>query len=55
MAAFMQATMAWLDDPEVSFGERLERAGRELKALLAETSERAESSPADATLSTGMR
>ena len=35
MVAFMQATLAWLDDPEVSFGERLECAGRELKALLA--------------------
>ena len=36
MVAFMQATLAWLNDPEVSFGERLELAGRELKALLAE-------------------
>ena len=36
MAAFMQATLAWLDHPEVTFGERLERAGRELKALLAD-------------------
>ena len=36
MVAFMQASLAWLNDPEVSFGERLERAGRELKALLAE-------------------
>ena len=35
MAAFMQATLAWLDDPEVGFGERLELAERELKALLA--------------------
>ena len=37
MVVFMQATLAWLNDPEVGFGERLELAGRELKALLAET------------------
>ena len=36
MVAFMQATLAWLNDPEVSFDDRLELAGRELKALLAE-------------------
>ena len=36
MVAFMQATLAWLNDPEVSFGDRLERAGRELKTLLAD-------------------
>ena len=36
MVAFIQASLAWLDDPEVSFGERLECAGRELKVLLAD-------------------
>ena len=36
MVAFVQATLAWLNDPEVSFDDRLELAGRELKALLAE-------------------
>ena len=36
MVAFVQATLAWLDDPAVTFGERLDLAGRELKALLAE-------------------
>lgn len=37
MAAFVQATVAWLDDPdpaEPSLGERLDLACRELKALL---------------------
>jgi AcrR family transcriptional regulator len=35
MAAFAQATIAWLDDPAIGFGERLDRAFHELKALLA--------------------
>ena len=35
MVAFVQATLAWLDDPETGFSERLDLAGRELKALLA--------------------
>ena len=37
MAAFVQATVAWLDDPEPGLGERLDLACRELKALLAES------------------
>ena len=37
MAAFVQATVAWLDDPEPGLGERLERARRELVALLVES------------------
>lgn len=36
MAAFVQATVAWLDDPAVSLGERLDRAASALKALLIE-------------------
>ena len=36
MAAFVHATLSWLDDPEVGLGERLDLAFRELKALLAE-------------------
>jgi AcrR family transcriptional regulator len=36
MAAFAQATIAWLDDPEVGLGERLDEAFHELKALLSE-------------------
>lgn len=36
MAAFTQATFAWLDDPEVGLGERLDLAFRELRALLAQ-------------------
>lgn len=34
MAAFVHATVAWLDDPDVGFGERLDLAFRELRALL---------------------
>ncbi len=34
MAAFAQATVAWLDDPRLGLGERLDLAHRELKALL---------------------
>lgn len=37
MAAFAQATLAWLDDPGQGLGERLDLAFRELKALLAES------------------
>ncbi len=36
MAAFVHATFSWLDDPEVSLGERIDLAFRELKTLLAE-------------------
>ena len=36
MTAFVQATLAWLNDPATGFGERLDLAGRELKLLLAE-------------------
>jgi AcrR family transcriptional regulator len=36
MAAFVHATVSWLDDPEPGLGERLDLAHRELKALLAE-------------------
>lgn len=36
MVAFAQATLAWLDDPSIGFGERIDRAGRELRALLAD-------------------
>lgn len=36
MAAFVHATLAWLDDPEVGFGQRLDLAACELKALLSE-------------------
>ena len=34
-AAFVQATLAWLEDPEVGFEERLDLAARELRGLLA--------------------
>lgn len=37
MAAFVHATVSWLDDPEPGLGERLDLACRELKALLAES------------------
>jgi hypothetical protein len=37
MVAFVQATVAWLDDPTHGLGERLDLALRELKALLAES------------------
>ena len=37
MAAFVQAILGWLDDPEPALGERLELARRELRALLAES------------------
>lgn len=33
MVAFVQATHAWLDDPRVSFSERLDLAARELRSL----------------------
>jgi len=36
MAAFMHATVSWLDDPKLGLGERLDLAYRELKALLTE-------------------
>lgn len=36
MAAFVYATLSWLDDPTVGFGERIDLAFRELKALFAE-------------------
>lgn len=35
MAAFVQATIAWLDDPELRLGERIDLAWRELNTLLA--------------------
>ena len=34
MAAFAEATVQWLDDPAVTLGDRLDRAQRELQALL---------------------
>ena len=37
MAAFVHATVSWLDDPELGLGERLDLAHRELKAPLAES------------------
>jgi len=37
MAAFVFATVSWLDDPGLGLGERLDLALRELKALLTET------------------
>ena len=37
MAAFVHATLTWLDDPEMGLGERIDLAFRELKALLAES------------------
>ncbi len=36
MAAFVHATISWLDQPEPSLAERLDTASRELKALLAD-------------------
>ncbi len=36
MAAFVQATVAWLDDPGLSLGERLDLARRELNTLWTE-------------------
>ncbi len=36
MAAFVHATISWLDDPQVALGERIDLAFRELKTLLAE-------------------
>lgn len=36
MAAFVHATRSWLEDPKVGYGERIDLAFRELKALLAE-------------------
>ena len=35
MAAFVQATVSWLDDPKLGLGVRLDLAYRELKALFA--------------------
>ena len=35
MGAFVHATLAWLDDPEVELGGRIDLAFRELRALLA--------------------
>ena len=36
MAAFVHATISWLDDPQVALGELIYLAFHELKALLAE-------------------
>jgi AcrR family transcriptional regulator len=36
MAAFVHATISWLDDPKLGLGERLDLAYRGLKALLTE-------------------
>lgn len=36
MAAFVQATVAWLDDPAVGLGERLDTAEKALRSLLVE-------------------
>ena len=36
MAVFVQATLAWLEDPRVSFGERLDIARTNLRTLLAD-------------------
>ena len=36
MAAFVHAALAWLDDPNVGLGERIDFAFAELKALVAE-------------------
>ena len=40
MAAFVHATVSWLDDPEPGLGERLDLACRALKALVAESDHR---------------
>ncbi len=37
MAAFVHATISWLDDPGIGLGERIDLAFRELKSLVAET------------------
>jgi hypothetical protein len=37
MAAFVHATVSWLDDPEPGLGERIDLAHRELRALLIES------------------
>lgn len=37
MAAFVQATISWLDDPGPGLGARIDLAFRELKALFAES------------------
>ena len=37
MAAFVHATLVWLDDPCIGLGERFDLAFREMKALLAES------------------
>ena len=37
MAAFVHATVAWLDDPDPGVGEHLDLAWCELKALFAES------------------
>ena len=37
MAALVHATLSWLEDPTVGFGERIDGAFRELKALFAES------------------
>ena len=37
MAAFVQATVSWLDNPQPSLGERLDLVEDELKALLTES------------------
>ena len=37
MAAFVHATLVWLDDPSVGLGERFDLAFREMKTLLTES------------------
>ena len=37
MAAFVHATVSWLDDPAVGLGKRLDLASSELRALLTDT------------------
>ena len=39
MAAFVHATVSWLDDPSQGLGERLDLVLRELQALLADREE----------------
>ncbi len=39
MAAFVHATLSWLDDPRQGLGARIDVASRELKALLLESAQ----------------